>query len=88
MSEQQMQSEASCPFSGNASKKSAPRGTTNAAWWPEQLNLKVLHQQSSLSNPMSSEFNYAEEFKTLDLHAVIQDLHALMTDSQSWWPAR
>ncbi|MDP3357066.1 MAG: catalase/peroxidase HPI [Polaromonas sp.] len=82
-----MQSEASCPFSGGAPKKPTPRGTTNASWWPEQLNLKVLHQQSALSNPMSSEFNYAEEFKTLDLHAVIKDLHALMTDSQSWWPA-
>ncbi len=86
MSEQQMQSEAKCPFSGGASKP-ATRGTPNAAWWPEQLNLKVLHQQSSLSNPMDPDFNYAEEFKTLDLDAVIKDLHALMTDSQSWWPA-
>ena len=86
MSEKQMQSEAKCPFSGGAPKP-APRGTTNSAWWPEQLNLKVLHQQSALSNPMSDEFNYAEEFKTLDLQAVIKDLHALMTDSQSWWPA-
>jgi catalase-peroxidase len=86
MSEQQMQSEAKCPFSGGAPRPTS-RGTTNSAWWPEQLNLKVLHQQSSLSNPMSSEFNYAEEFKTLDLNAVIKDLHALMTDSQSWWPA-
>ena len=86
MSEQQMQAEAKCPFSGGTPKP-APRGTTNSAWWPEQLNLKVLHQQSSLSNPMSDEFNYAQEFKTLDLDAVIKDLHALMTDSQSWWPA-
>ena len=86
MSEQQMQSEAKCPFSAGAVKPT-PRGSTNASWWPEQLNLKVLHQQSSLSNPMSSEFKYAEEFKTLDLDAVVQDLHALMTDSQSWWPA-
>jgi catalase-peroxidase len=86
MSEQQMQSEAKCPFSGGAPKPT-PRGTTNASWWPEQLNLKVLHQQSSLSNPMSPDFNYTEEFKTLDLDAVIQDLHALMTDSQAWWPA-
>jgi catalase-peroxidase len=84
MSEQQMQSEATCPFSGSAPKN---KPATNTAWWPEQLNLKVLHQQSSLSNPMSSEFKYAEEFKTLDLDAVIQDLHALMTDSQTWWPA-
>ena len=93
MSEKQMQSEipleATCPFSGGSggSVKSAPRGMTNTAWWPEQLNLKMLHQQSALSNPMGSEFNYAEEFKTLDLDAVIQDLHALMTDSQPWWPA-
>ncbi len=86
MSEKQMQSEAKCPFSGGAPKPTS-RGTTNSAWWPEQLNLKVLHQQSALSNPMSDEFNYAEEFKTLDLNAVIKDLHALMTDSQSWWPA-
>jgi catalase-peroxidase len=59
----------------------------NRDWWPEQLNLTILHQQSSLSNPLRSEFNYAEEFKTLDLDAVIKDLHALMTDSQPWWPA-
>jgi catalase-peroxidase len=59
----------------------------NANWWPDQLNLKILHQHSSLSNPMGQEFNYAKEFKTLDLNAVIKDLHALMTDSQAWWPA-
>src|SRR5579875_2087614 len=60
---------------------------TNADWWPEQLNLKILHQHSPLSDPMGKDFNYAEEFKTLDLNAVIKDLHALMTDSQPWWPA-
>jgi catalase-peroxidase len=60
---------------------------TNADWWPNQLNLKVLHQNSPLSDPMGKEFNYAEEFKTLDLNAVIKDLHALMTRSQDWWPA-
>jgi catalase/peroxidase HPI len=59
----------------------------NRDWWPEQLNLEILHQRSSLSNPMGEDFNYAEEFKTLDLDAVIKDLHALMTDSQDWWPA-
>jgi catalase-peroxidase len=59
----------------------------NREWWPDQLNLGILHQQSSLSNPMGEEFNYAEEFKSLDLDAVIKDLHALMTDSQDWWPA-
>jgi len=60
---------------------------TNLDWWPNQLNLKVLHQHSEKSDPMGKEFNYAEEFKTLDLNAVIKDLHALMTDSQEWWPA-
>ena len=63
------------------------RSHTNVDWWPNQLNLKVLHQHSPLSDPMGKEFNYAEEFKTLDLDAVIKDLHALMTDSQEWWPA-
>src|SRR5579871_4448470 len=60
---------------------------TNASWWPNQLNLKILHQHSPLSDPMGKEFNYAEEFKTLDLQAVVTDLQALMTDSQAWWPA-
>ena len=60
---------------------------TNADWWPNQLNLKILHQHSPLSDPMGKEFNYAEEFKSLDLNAVIKDLHALMTTSQDWWPA-
>jgi catalase-peroxidase len=59
----------------------------NADWWPNQLNLKILHQHCPLSNPMGEAFNYAEEFKSLDLDAVIKDLHALMTDSQDWWPA-
>ncbi len=60
---------------------------TNAEWWPNQLNLGILHQHSPLSDPMGEAFNYAEEFKTLDLNAVIKDLHALMTTSQDWWPA-
>jgi catalase-peroxidase len=60
---------------------------TNRDWWPNQLNLRVLHQHSSLSDPMGEAFDYAKEFKSLDLHAVIRDLHALMTDSQDWWPA-
>jgi catalase-peroxidase len=60
---------------------------SNAEWWPNQVNLRVLHQHSPLSNPMDKEFDYAQEFKTLDLNAVIKDLHALMTDSQEWWPA-
>jgi catalase-peroxidase len=73
--------EAKCPFNHGAS---AP---TNRDWWPNQLNLKILHQHSPLSNPMEKKFNYAEEFKSLDLKAVIKDLNALMTDSQDWWPA-
>ena len=65
---------------------SGVRGTSNQDWWPNQLNLKILHQHS-LSNPMCKEFNYAEEFKKLDLQAVKKDLYALMTNSQDWWPA-
>jgi catalase-peroxidase len=63
------------------------RGRTNRDWWPNQLDLQVLHQHSSLSNPMGKEFDYAKEFKSLDLNAVIKDLHSLMTESQEWWPA-
>ena len=82
-----MPDEAKCPFSSGAPKHAAPKASTNTDWWPDQLNLKILHQHSSLSNPMGEEFDYAEEFKSLDLDTVIKDLHALMTDSQSWWPA-
>ena len=81
-----MSDEPKCPMSGVA-RKPAPVIRRNADWWPEQLNLKGLHQQSSLSNPMDPDFNYAEEFKTLDLNAVVEDLNVLMTDSQAWWPA-
>ena len=70
-----------------ALKPTVAGARSNADWWPNQLNLKVLHPHSPLANPMGEDFNYAEEFKTLDLHAVIADLHALMIDSQSWWPA-
>jgi catalase-peroxidase len=74
--------EAKCPVAhGNRPAQS------NADWWPNQMNLNVLHQHSPLSDPMGKEFNYAEEFKSLDLNAVIKDLHAVMTDSQAWWPA-
>jgi catalase-peroxidase len=66
---------------------SGARGTSNRDWWPHQLNLKILHQHSSLSNPMGKEFNYAEEFKKLDYYALKKDLYALMTNSQDWWPA-
>ncbi len=82
-----MSTESKCPFSGGVRSHTMSSAATNAGWWPEQLNLKILHQQSSLSNPMGEDFNYAEEFKTLDLDAVVKDLHALMTDSQIWWPA-
>jgi len=73
--------EAKCPFNHGASVP------TNRDWWPNQVNVNVLHQHSPLSDPMGKGFNYAEEFKTLDLNAVIKDLNALMTDSQEWWPA-
>ncbi len=80
--EQNSSTEAKCPVAHGVR-----RVQTNADWWPNQLNLSVLHQHSPLSDPMDKEFNYAEEFKSLDLNAVIKDLHALMTASQEWWPA-
>jgi catalase-peroxidase len=76
-----------CPVTGATSKHSAGGGTSNRNWWPNRLNLHILHQNSLLSNPMGETFNYAEEFKSLDLDALKQDLYALMTDSQDWWPA-
>src|SRR5438046_873281 len=76
-----MASDGKCPFTGGTGAR------TNRDWWPNQLNLQVLHQHSTLSNPMGQGFDYAKEFKSLDLNAVIKDLHALMTDSQAWWPA-
>ena len=82
-----MSTEMKCPFPHTALKPTVAGARTNADWWPNQLNLKILQQHSELSDPMGREFNYAEEFKSLDLHAVIADLTALMTDSQDWWPA-
>ncbi|MCX6032459.1 MAG: catalase/peroxidase HPI [Chloroflexi bacterium] len=82
-----MNEDSKCPVTGSAHKHTAGRGTSNRDWWPNQLNLKMLHQNSSLSNPMGEAFNYAEEFKKLDLNALKKDLYALMTDSQDWWPA-
>ncbi|CAN5579688.1 catalase/peroxidase HPI [soil metagenome] len=79
--------EAKCPFHGGALKQSAGNGTRNRDWWPNQLKLNILRQQSSLSNPMDKTFNYAAEFKSLDLKAVKKDIIDLMTASQSWWPA-
>lgn len=87
MADHNTQSESACPFSGGARKHALAGAATNASWWPNQLNLKMLNQHSPLTDPMGEAFNYAEEFKTLDLHAVVKDLHALMTDSQDWWPA-
>ena len=82
-----MTTELKCPFSSGTRSHALGSSRTNAAWWPEQLNLKILHQQSAKSSPMEVDFKYGEAFKSLDLDAVVKDLHALMTDSQSWWPA-
>ncbi len=76
-----MANESKCPFTGGS------HAHTNRDWWPNKLDLRVLHQNSTLSDPMGEAFDYAEEFKSLDLNAVIEDLHALVTDSQEWWPA-
>ena len=82
-----MSNESKCPFTGGMLKHTTAGAKGNGDWWPDQLNLSILHQHSSLSNPMGESFHYAEEFKSLDLDAVIHDLQALMTDSQDWWPA-
>jgi len=82
-----MPEEMKCPVTGKTGKATASSGTSNRDWWPNQLKLNILHQHSDLSNPMGKDFNYAEEFKKLDLAALKQDLYALMTDSQEWWPA-
>ena len=79
--------EAKCPFNHGAVKQSAGGGTRNHNWWPNQLNLSILRQHSSVSNPMDADFNYAEEFKSLDLAALKQEIVELMTTSQDWWPA-
>ncbi|MGS0753898.1 catalase/peroxidase HPI [Roseateles sp. GG27B] len=82
-----MTTEAKCPFSSGALKPTVAGARTNADWWPNQLNMKLLQQDSPQGDPMGADFNYANEFKSLDLDAVVKDLHALMTDSQDWWPA-
>jgi catalase-peroxidase len=79
--------EMKCPVTGHTRKIISGGGTSNRDWWPDQLNLKMLHQNSELSDPMGKDFNYAEEFNRLDLKAVKEDLYKLMTDSQEWWPA-
>ena len=82
-----MSTEAKCPFPHAARKNTTAAAPSNADWWPNQLKLGILHQHSAESNPMGADFDYAAEFKTLDLDAVVKDLTALMTDSQDWWPA-
>jgi catalase-peroxidase len=82
-----MNEESKCPVTGRTSRPIAGGGRSNKDWWPNQLNLKILHQHSHLSNPMGEAFTYAEEFKKLDLQALKKDLYALMSDSQEWWPA-
>ncbi|MFC1582202.1 catalase/peroxidase HPI [Planctomycetota bacterium] len=82
-----MNEESKCPVTGKSAKAPTGKGTSNRDWWPNQLNLKILHQNPPAGNPMGEEFNYAEEFEKLDLEAVKKDLYALMTDSQEWWPA-
>ncbi|MDR3601937.1 MAG: catalase/peroxidase HPI [Desulfosporosinus sp.] len=82
-----MDEKGKCPVTGGMKNVTASGGTSNRDWWPNQLNLKILHQNSNLSNPMAPEFNYAEEFKKLDLEALKKDLYVLMTNSQDWWPA-
>ena len=82
-----MSEESKCPVAGHTGMRSAGWGTSNREWWPNQLNLNILHQHAPASNPMGPDFNYAKAFKKLDLAAVKKDLDALMTDSQEWWPA-
>jgi len=80
-------SESKCPYMNGAQNQTAGGGTSNRDWWPNQLKLNILRQHSSKSDPMGDDFNYAEEFKKLDLNAIKNDLVELMTDSQDWWPA-
>ncbi|HHS13283.1 MAG TPA: catalase/peroxidase HPI [bacterium] len=82
-----MNKESKCPVTGKTAVPMTGRGTSNRDWWPNQLNLRILHQHSAKSNPLGGKFNYAEEFRKLDLKAVKKDLYALMTDSKDWWPA-
>jgi catalase-peroxidase len=82
-----MSENSKCPVTGRTSKQVAGGGMSTRDWWPNQLNLHILHQHSAKSNPMGEDFNYSEEFKKLDLAALKKDLYALMTDSQEWWPA-
>ena len=90
MSNETRPNEGKCPYHGGEFNRTVTGATGvhgNKDWWPEQLNLGLLHQHSPKRNPLGEDFNYAEAFKTLDLDAVVQDLHHVMTDSQPWWPA-
>ena len=80
-------SENKSPVVNGAHRQTAPRARSNRDWWPNQLNLEILHQNGPLSNPMGEEFDYAEEFKKLDLAALKKDIEKVMTTSQDWWPA-
>src|SRR5262245_10663678 len=85
-----MTTDTKCPVtnvSNGAQRQTAVRGRLNREWWPNQLNLQVLHQPTPLADPMGEQFNYAEEFKKLDLAALKKDVVAVMTTSQEWWPA-
>src|SRR6185437_563589 len=86
--EDKMSNEDKCPVAGGGGRRhQTVLARVNRDWWPNQLNVRVLHQNSPLPNPMGKGFDYAKEFQSLDLDAVVKDLHALMTDSQDWWPA-
>ena len=87
MSDQNKKNEGKCPVMHGAKKNAVNAGTSNKDWWPNQLNIKTLHQNSTLSDPMGKDFNYAKEFKSLDLDALKKDIYKLMTTSQDWWPA-
>src|SRR3990167_1006758 len=87
MDEQNAESAGKCPVVHGVRPKETFSGRSNRDWWPNQLNLKVLQQNSPLADPMGEDFDYAEAFKKLDLGALTKDLYALMTDSQDWWPA-
>jgi catalase-peroxidase len=82
-----MTTESKCPLTNGAQATKTHQARSNRDWWPNQLNLEILHQNSPLASPMDREFNYAEEFKKLDLDALKKDLEAVMTTSQDWWPA-
>jgi len=82
-----MSIESKCPFMGGITKQTSAKVSSNPSWWPNQLNIKILHQHSLNSNPLGESFSYAEAFKTLNLSLVKKDIFELMVTSQNWWPA-